>query len=79
MDEPMRCFFHLVNGAETILDDEGIDVPNAENAQAYALEAISELRREADTDVQDWSGWCLNIVCPEGSILDTIPLNASLH
>jgi hypothetical protein len=75
----MRCFFHLVNGAETILDDVGIEVPNVEIAQAYALEAINELRREADDADQDWNGWFLNIVCPEGSILDTIPLGSSLH
>jgi len=75
----MRCYFHLVNGAEIILDDTGIEVPNLESAKAQAWEAINELRREADTEVQDWGGWHLNIICPEGSLLASLPLRQSLH
>jgi len=75
----MRCFFHLVNGAETILDDTGIDVPNLDGAKASALRAISELRRETDDPFQDWAGWQLHIVCPQGNVLASIPLSACLH
>ncbi len=75
----MRCFFHLVNDAETILDDTGIDVPNLDGAKASALRAISELRREAEDPFQDWAGWQLHIVCPQGTVLAAIPLSACLH
>ncbi|MXQ11472.1 hypothetical protein GR328_08365 [Microvirga makkahensis] len=75
----MRCFFHLVNGAETILDDTGVDVPNLDGAKASALRAISELLRESDDVLQDWAGWQLHIVCSRGNILASIPLCASLH
>ena len=75
----MRCFFHLVNGAEAILDDTGIEVPNLESAKAQAREAINELCREADDEAQDWGGWRLNIICPEGSLLASMPLKQSLH
>jgi hypothetical protein len=75
----MRCFFHLVNGAETIVDDVGIEVANLEAAKIHAWEAIGELRREADDVAQGWGGWQLNIVCSEGIILYSIPLTASLH
>ena len=75
----MRCFFHLVNGAEIIPDDTGIEVPNLESAKAQAWEAINELRRETDHETQDWGGWRLNIICPEGSLLASLPLRQSLH
>jgi hypothetical protein len=75
----MRCFFHLVNGAEIILDDTGIEVSNLESAKAQAWEAIKELRREADDEAQDWGGWHLNIICPEGSLLASLPLRQSVH
>jgi len=75
----MRCFFHLVSGADTIPDDTGIEVSNLENAEAYALEVISELRREAEHVDQEWAGWRLDIVCPLGSVLASIPLGAAFH
>jgi hypothetical protein len=75
----MRCYFHLVNGAESILDDTGIEVSNLESAKAQAWEAINELRREADDGNQDWGGWRLNIICPEGSLLASLPLRQFLH
>jgi hypothetical protein len=77
----MRCYFHLTNDDEELLDDTGIEVPDLETAKAEALNAISELRREANEAVQDWAGWWLNIVCPEGSLLHSMPLtwNNVLH
>jgi len=75
----MRCFFHLVNGAVIIPDDTGIEVLNLESAKAQAWDAINELRRETDDETQDWGGWCLNIICPEGSLLASLPLRQSLH
>lgn len=75
----MRCFFHLVNGGDTISDDTGVEVSNLETAKAYALEVIGELRREAEHVDQEWTGWRLDIVCPLGSVLASIPLSATLH
>jgi hypothetical protein len=75
----VRCFFHLVNGADTIPDDTGVEVTNLEVAKACALQVVSELRREAEHDPQDWRGWTLDIVCSAGTVLASIPLGASLH
>ncbi|MEZ0169382.1 hypothetical protein [Microvirga sp. TS319] len=75
----MRCFFHLINGAETIPDDTGIEVSDLESARACALDVINDLRQEAEYGPQDWKGWSLNIVCPEGSVLATIALGIALH
>jgi hypothetical protein len=42
----MRCYFHLVNSHEEILDDEGVEVTDLESARCQAFAAISELRHE---------------------------------
>ena len=75
----MRCFFHLVNGHEAILDEAGIEVPDLETAKAQAFKAIGELRQESGGGSEDWSGWRLSIVCPEGTLLFSINLDVSLH
>ena len=38
----MRCYFHLVNGHETIPDDIGIEVSDLATAQDMALQAIED-------------------------------------
>ena len=75
----MRCYFHLVNGAETLLDDTGVEVADLETAKAQARKAISELRQDTDEANEDWDGWRLDIVCPEGTLLHSIPLTVILH
>ena len=75
----MRCYFHLVNCQETILDDTGIEVPDLETAKAEAHRAITELRQEYDGVIEDWAGWRLDIACPEGTLLYSCPLIKTLH
>ena len=75
----MRCFFHLVNDHEEIVDNTGIEVQDLEGAKVEALLAITELRHEIGAEVEDWSGWRLDIVCPEGTLLHSLPLNTTLH
>ena len=75
----MRCFFHLVNGHEAILDEAGIEVADLETAKAEASRAIRELRRESGAVSDEWSGWRLDIVCPEGSLIYSIGLDVTLH
>lgn len=75
----MRCFFHLVNGHEIIPDDTGVEVPDLETAKAEAQQAISELRQEYGGTTEDWVGWRLDIVCPEGTLLHSFPLSMTIH
>jgi hypothetical protein len=75
----MRCFFHLVNDFEEIVDNSGIEVHDLENAKVQALLAITELRHEIGMDIEDWSGWRLDIVCPQGTLLHSMPLNSTVH
>jgi hypothetical protein len=75
----MRCFFHLVNGREAILDEAGIEVADLETAKLQALKAITELRQEVDGANDEWNGWRLDIECPAGSVLYSIGLDVVLH
>ncbi|EIM28534.1 DUF6894 family protein [Microvirga lotononidis] len=75
----MRCFFHLVNDHEEIVDNTGIEVHDLESAMAQALLAITELREEIGVDIEDWSGWRLDIVCPRGTLLHSMMLNNTVH
>ena len=75
----MRCYFHLGNPDEKILDDEGIEVQDLKDAMAQAQGAISELRQQIGDEAEGWRGWRLDVVCSEGSLLHSIPLSATLH
>lgn len=75
----MRCFFNLVHELETILDQVGVEVHDLDSATLMAMRAIAELRQESDGDIEDWSGWRLDIVCEQGSILRSIDLEANIH
>lgn len=76
---PMRCFFHLVHGRETIRDDTGLDVLDLEVAAALARTAINELRDANGGSRDDWSGWRLEIVGVEGRLLHSLDLEPALH
>ena len=75
----MRCYFHLVNSHETIPDDVGLEVPDLESMQYHALQAIHEIRQDANPIGEDWQGWRLDVVCPAGTMLLSIPLDAARH
>ncbi len=75
----MRCYFHLVNSHEEILDEEGVEVTDLEDAQAQAMAAVSELRQEYEDAIEDWAEWRLIIVTSDGTLLDSILLAQTLH
>ena len=53
----MRCFFHLLNGDDTILDDQGLEIADLHEAEVQALMAIQEVRQEMDSIDEDLKGW----------------------
>ena len=75
----MRCYFHLVNGDETILDEVGIAVSDLATAQAMALQAIDDIRNEALELGASWQGWRLDVVESSGRVLLSIPLDPTVH
>jgi hypothetical protein len=78
-ESPMRCYFHLVNGHTELIDDDGVEVSNLENAKVQALMAVNELRREYDGAIEDWGGWHLQILCQDGTLLHSFPLVRTMH
>ncbi|WP_230533913.1 DUF6894 family protein [Microvirga roseola] len=75
----MRCYFHLVYGQEVIPDRTGIEVADLDAAQSLALRAVQSIREKADQVNEEWRGWQLDIVCPLGSVLLSIPLDTRLQ
>ncbi len=75
----MRCYFHLVNDYTELIDGEGVEVSDLESAKAQAMMAVSELQREYDGSVEDWSGWHLHIRCSRGTLLHAFPLVKTQH
>jgi hypothetical protein len=73
---PMRCFFHLLSGADTILDDQGLEIFDLQEAEVQAFMAIQEVRQELDSIDEDLKGWHLNVVDGSGTTLMSIPLDA---
>jgi hypothetical protein len=62
-----------------LIDDEGVEVSDLESAKIQAVMAINELRREYGGVIEDWSGWNLHIVCPDGTLLYSFPLTTTPH
>ena len=71
----MHCYFHLVNGHETVRHDTGVEVSDIRAVQYLAQHAIHELRAEADRVNEEWRGWRLNVVDPSGSVLLSVSLD----
>lgn len=75
----MRCYFNLVNGREKIIDQDGIEVRDIEQARVQALKAIDELREEDGASMSDWNDWSLEVTDSSGEVFFRISLGAVLH
>ncbi|UVF22217.1 hypothetical protein HPT29_026380 (plasmid) [Microvirga terrae] len=65
----MRCFVHLVNGAEIIPNDPGLEASDVVTSEEMALQAIEDIRNEGLELGGSWRGWRLDIVDASGHIL----------
>ena len=63
----MRLYFHLLNGTETIRDEEGIEVTDLDTAKAEALNAIRDMQGEQKP--HDWASWSLAVADESGAQL----------
>ncbi|HZH12101.1 MAG TPA: hypothetical protein VEZ24_17250 [Microvirga sp.] len=75
----MRCFFHLLSGEDTILDDQGLEISDLHEAEVQALMAIQEVRQEVGSIDEDLKGWHLHVVDGSGAILMSFPLDTSMQ
>jgi hypothetical protein len=70
----MRCYFHLTDGHERIVDDKGMEVRNLDDAHRQAMLAVNEFCAEADATSDEWGGWTLEVTDEQGEALFSISL-----
>lgn len=69
----MRCHFDLVDGSQTIRDDEGVNVESIDQAIADAAEVVREML--ASGELQGSPGlWRLDIRGEDGAVLASVPI-----
>jgi hypothetical protein len=71
----MRFYFNLIgpDGA-AVIDDEGVDALDYEEARRGAMRAIEELREETAWAADPWDGWRLVLVDDSGAPLLSLSL-----
>ena len=72
----MRCYFNLVSSDQTVIDDEGLEVTDMEEARTFAREAVTEMFRESVMDIARWRGWALEARDASGTVLFTVGFDA---
>ena len=74
----MHCYFNLVSAHETIVDDEGLEVADLDEACTLAREAVAEMIRDGVGELAHWRGWELEARDASGAVLFTIGFDAAL-
>ena len=53
----MHCYFNLVSPHQSIIDEEGIAVADADEARTFAREAVTEMVQDGVAEIAHWRGW----------------------
>jgi Domain of unknown function (DUF6894) len=69
----MRLFFHLTNGSEVIVDDDGLEVAHLDEVRKVIAADLEELKREIPLERRN--GWRLEVTDQAGEILVSVPLS----
>ena len=72
----MHCYFNLVSPHQTIIDEEGIAVADAEEARTFAREAVAEMVHDGIAEIAHWRGWQMEACDASGAVLFTIEIEA---
>lgn len=72
----MQVFFDLVNGTDSIRDEEGREASHLEEARSQALAAVRESMADDPASFAEWQGWRLAAVDQQGGLLFSIDLQA---
>jgi hypothetical protein len=71
----IRIYFHLQGAHEVLLDAEGVEVSDPQEARIQAARVIEELRPK---DIQYWSGWTLTAIDASGRVLFSVDLDSNI-
>jgi hypothetical protein len=74
----MRYFFHLRDAAHSIRDEEGIELPNLDDACDEILRALEHLHIENADLAQAARGWTLEVTDASGTVLFSVLLDRRL-
>ena len=74
----MRLYFHLVNSDEKILDNEGVDISNLDEARTQALETVAQFAASGEIGPESLTAWRLEATDSSGAVAFTINLDSSL-
>ena len=72
----MRCHFDLIDAHQTLVDDQGVEVADLDEARTLARDAIREAIQEGALTPADCAGWRLEARDASGAVLFTIRLDA---
>ena len=70
----MRCYFNLVSAHESILDHDGVEVSDLDQARSMARAAAQEIVQTGEARVGDWQGWRMKVVNGSGVALFSFDL-----
>ena len=65
----MHCYFNLVSPHQSIIDEEGIAVADADEARTIAREAILEMVQDGVAEIAHWRGGEIEARDAPGTIL----------
>jgi len=72
----MRCYFNLVSSHHTLIDEEGLEVADVEEARTFAREAVTEMVQDGVAEIAHWRGWQMETRDALGTVLFTMGFDA---
>src|SRR5215203_4120260 len=72
----MRCYFNLVSSDHTIIDEEGLEVADVEEARTFAREAVTEMVQDGVAEIAHCRGWQMETRDASGTVLFTMGFEA---
>jgi len=68
----------VLSSHKSILDGEGIEVADINEARAFAREAVAEMVQDGVAEIAHWRGWEIETRDASGAVLFTIGFDALL-
>ena len=72
----MRCYFNLVSSHHTIIDNEGLEVADVDEARSFAHQAAAEMVQDGVAEIAHWRGWQMEARDASGTTLFTMGFDA---
>src|SRR3954452_17208216 len=74
----MHCYFNLVSSHQTIIDNEGVEVADLDEARTFARAAVSEMIQDGVAEIAHWRGGEIEARDGSGTVLFTVGFDGLL-